>query len=83
MNFSLRPWNDNDVDSLVKYANNIHISSRLKNKFPHPYSMEHAIWFIAFANSNEPKHVMAIDINGEAGGGNWYTSTRRHLLQKC
>lgn len=69
MNFSLRQWNENDVDSLVKYANNIHISSRLTNKFPHPYTIEHAKWFIAFANSHEPKHVMAVDIHGEACGG--------------
>lgn len=69
MNFSLRPWNENDLDSLVKYANNIHISSRLTNKFPHPYTIEHARWFIQFANSDETKHVMAIDINGEACGG--------------
>jgi RimJ/RimL family protein N-acetyltransferase len=69
MNFSLRPWNENDVESLVKYANNIHISSRLTNKFPHPYTTEHARWFIQFANANEPKHVMAIDIEGEACGG--------------
>ena len=69
MNFTLRPWNENDLDSLVKYANNIHISSRLTNKFPHPYTTEHAKWFIAFANSDETKYVMAIDINGEACGG--------------
>jgi RimJ/RimL family protein N-acetyltransferase len=69
MNFTLRPWNDNDLDSLVKYANNLSISKNMTNKFPHPYTIESGKAFIAFTKQHLPVHVFAIDMNGEAIGG--------------
>lgn len=69
MQFTLRPWAISDVDSLVKYANNFHIAKWLTNKFPHPYTEEDGKNFIAFATSDHPSTIMAIDINGEACGG--------------
>jgi RimJ/RimL family protein N-acetyltransferase len=59
----------NDLDSLVKHANNPGISGRLTNKFPYPYTAENAKNFIEFATSKTPRNIMAIDINGEAVGG--------------
>lgn len=69
MNFTLRPWSLQDVDSLVKYANNPNIAKNLTNQFPHPYTKADGEKFIAFANQNSPPHILAIDINGEAVGG--------------
>ena len=42
MNFTLRPWNTKDIDSLVKYANNINIAKFMTDKFPNPYTKENA-----------------------------------------
>ena len=67
--FTLRPWSINDLDSLVKYANNTNISKNLTNKFPHPYTAENGKWFIEFATKDNLIHIFAIDINGEAVGG--------------
>ena len=69
MHFKLRPWNINDLDSLVLSANNINISKFLMNKFPYPYTKEAGERFIAFATNDNPVHVMAIEINGKAVGG--------------
>lgn len=69
MKFSLRPWTDNDLDSLVKYANNFNISKNMTNKFPHPYTEEDRKAFLKIACSGSPTHIFAIDINGEAVGG--------------
>jgi RimJ/RimL family protein N-acetyltransferase len=69
MNFTLRPWTINDLNSLVKYANNPEIAGRLTNKFPYPYTEENGRNFIEFATKNTPRNIMAIDINGEAVGG--------------
>ena len=69
MEFTLRPWCKNDLDSLVKYANNIKIASNLTDKFPYPYTREAGEAFIAFATSDDPSHIFAIEINGEASGG--------------
>jgi len=69
MLFTLRPFTQNDIPSLVKYANNIKIAQFMTNQFPNPYTEEKGRAFIMFANSNSPVHIMAIEINGEAAGG--------------
>ena len=69
MHFTLRPWNINDLDSLVKHANNPKIAANLTNKFPYPYTKENGKMFIDFATKGNPAHIFAIDINGEACGG--------------
>lgn len=58
-----------DLDSLVRYANNINIARFLTNQFPHPYTEENGRAFIEFAMSGTPMRIMAIDINNEAVGG--------------
>ena len=69
MNFTLRPWTIDDAESLALYANNYEISKNLTDKFPHPYTLENAKAFIAFANGDLPHFIQAIDINGQASGG--------------
>ncbi len=69
MEFKLRPWTLNDLNSLVKYANNKDIAKFMTDGFPHPYIEEAGRGFIAFATKDDPIHIFAIDINGEAVGG--------------
>ena len=69
MHFSLRPFTINDLDSLVKYANNPNIANNLTDKFPYPYTKENGKMFIEFATKNTPTNIFAIDINGEICGG--------------
>lgn len=69
MHFTLRPFTVNDLNSLVKYANNPKIANNLTDKFPYPYTKENGKMFIEFATKNTPTNIFAIDINGEACGG--------------
>lgn len=69
MYFSLRPWTPNDLESLVKYANNKKIAMFMTDKFPHPYTIEKGKEFIEFAIKETPPYILAIDIKGEAIGG--------------
>lgn len=69
MQFLLRPWNNNDLPSLVKYGNNWNVAKNLTNRFPHPYTEQDGQSFIAMATSDDPIHIFAIDINEEAAGG--------------
>lgn len=69
MKFTLRPWTESDLESLVKYANNFNISKNMTNKFPHPYTIEDGKTFLRYATTGSPIHIFAIDINGEAVGG--------------
>src|SRR5687767_9138286 len=69
MNFILRNWQIEDLDSLVKYADNYKIAKNLTNKFPHPYIAENGKKFIAMAMTDSPVRIFAIDVDGEAIGG--------------
>ena len=68
-NFSLRPWHMNDLNSLVKHANNTNVARFLTDAFPHPYLPAHGRTFIEMAAQADPIHIFAIEVNGEACGG--------------
>jgi ribosomal-protein-alanine N-acetyltransferase len=67
IDFCLRPWESQDLDSLVRYANNKKIADFMTNKFPHPYTEENGRMFIEFARSHA--FIMAIEVEGKACGG--------------
>lgn len=69
MQFKLRPWAPTDADSLVKYANNWNVAKYLTDAFPHPYTPADAKRFIEMATKDDPIHIFAIEVNGEAVGG--------------
>ncbi len=69
MEYKLRPWTINDLESLVKYANNQNIAKNLTDRFPHPYTLENGKAFIEMATQNIPTSIFAIEINGQASGG--------------
>lgn len=65
----VRRWQPQDVDSLVRYANNINVAKQLRDRFPHPYSPANALAFLKIATRGEGSTNLAIDIGGEAVGG--------------
>ncbi len=69
MKAHLRPWTLDDVDALVKYANNPRVAANLTDGFPHPYTKEDAERFITMAMSATPTRIFAIECNNEAVGG--------------
>jgi RimJ/RimL family protein N-acetyltransferase len=64
----LREWNKADLDSLVKYANNMNVAKWLTNGFPHPYTQEDGKAYISTVTNDNPAKVFAIEVNGEAVG---------------
>ena len=69
MQFKLRPWSMNDLESLVQNANNPAIAKNMMDQFPYPYTTEAGIKFIEFATKDQPIHIFAIEIEGKAVGG--------------
>ena len=69
MEFVLRPWTLDDIDSLVKYANNPNIAANLTDAFPSPYRKENGVAFIKMALQHSPTQIFTIEVNGEASGG--------------
>lgn len=68
MEFKLRPWTINDLDSLVTYANNLNIAKFLTDAFPHPYTIADGKLYIESVIKNDPTNIFAIDIGGQSVG---------------
>ena len=68
MDFILRPWNFDDLDSLVGYANNFNIAKNMTNAFHHPYMREDGERFINMTLQHSPTNIFAIEIEGKASG---------------
>lgn len=69
MKFILRSWLINDIDSLVKHANNWNVAKYMNDGFPHPYTKEHAEKFILMTQNFNPQRFFAIIADGKAIGG--------------
>jgi len=69
MQYNLRPWMIDDLDSLVMFANNNNIAKFMMDKFPHPYTREAGENFINFATQESPVNIFAIEVEGKAAGG--------------
>src|SRR5687767_9218473 len=67
MKTTLRPFTKEDLDSLVKYANNPKIAKNMTDAFPNPYTRNSGEAFLKMAMT-EPIHLFAIDCEGEAIG---------------
>ncbi len=65
---TLRLWTMKDLDSLLKYGNNLNIAKNMRDRFPHPYTRKAAIEFIEQFGKEKHAEVFAIDFNGEAIG---------------
>ena len=66
---TIRLWNAQDADALVKYANNYHIWKNLRDGFPHPYTAQNARDFLKAAAGQNPATYFAIATAEEAIGG--------------
>ena len=65
----LRDWQESDLESLVRYANNRNVSINLRDRFPYPYTEEDGrAWLSLCADSPRPTHF-AIATPTEAIGG--------------
>ena len=69
MQFILRPWTINDLDNLVKYANNKNIAQNMMDRFPHPYSLEAGTAFLEMTIKTSPPNLLAIEIDKKTVGG--------------
>ena len=68
MDYKLRKWNEADLDSLVKCANNNNIAKWLTNGFPHPYTEEDGKAYLSMVTNDNPTKVFAIEVDGKAVG---------------
>ena len=65
----LRPWQVDDRESLVRYANNRKVWRNLTDLFPHPYTLADADVWLSLAPLIGRSVHFAIVVDGEAVGG--------------
>ena len=64
----IRPWALTDADALQRHANNRNVSQHLRDRFPFPYEMQHAVTFLDWVTRQPSPTVWAIDVQGIAAG---------------
>ena len=65
----VRDWAADDLQSLVRHANNWNIWINLRDRFPHPYTEADGRGFLAHMTARDSNTVWAIEVDGEAAGG--------------
>ena len=64
----LRKLREEDAQDLAHLANNKKIADNLRNVFPHPYTLEDAIWFINYDGTEAKDHRWAIEYENKFTG---------------
>lgn len=72
-NFTLRTWEPEDAPLLAANADNMRIWNRVRDLFPHPYTVADAETFIASARAKERVWDFAVEVGGVAAGGVGFT----------
>jgi ribosomal-protein-alanine N-acetyltransferase len=67
--FVIRGWKKGDEISLQKHADNPNVSGNLMDRFPSPYTMEAAIWWVNSLVGQDPLINFAITIDDKVVGG--------------
>lgn len=65
---ALRPWEMEDLQDLVTYANNPKIAQNLTDMFPHPYTRENGISFIQMTKNMQNGVILCIALDNKVAG---------------
>ena len=65
---TVRSFRPDDVESIARYANNRAIWRNLRDRLPHPYTVDNAIRFLEAFAFQRPETCFAIAVEGEAVG---------------
>lgn len=70
---NVRSWEWRDRDAIVRHANNRNVSINLRDRFPYPYTIRDARFWLEHVVGHQPETNFAIDVAGEAVGGIGFT----------
>ncbi len=65
---AVRSFRATDAAELARQADNRKVWLQLRDRFPHPYSVDNARQFIAFARGGEPETAFAITVDDRPVG---------------
>ena len=70
---TVRSWEWRDRDAIVRHANNRNVSINLRDRFPHPYTINDARTWLDIVVGIKTETNFAIAVGGEAVGGIGFT----------
>ena len=59
----MRSFRETDAAELARHANNRNVWLQLRDRFPHPYTVDDARGFIAFASGAQPETAFAVTVD--------------------
>jgi len=65
----IRDWRREDLDSLLRYANNANIAANLRDQFPHPYTRRDGLDYLNYVRTMNVPMSFAMEFGSEAIGG--------------
>ncbi len=65
---TIRNFRPDDVESIARYANNRAVWRNLRDRMPHPYSVDDAVRFLEMIAHQSPPTSFAIAVGSEACG---------------
>ncbi len=68
MNVRLRPWQANDLEPLVKLADNKRIYDQVRDLFPHPYTIDDGKYWLSVNVGVTPVINFVIEVDGQFAG---------------
>jgi len=67
--YQVREFRADDIEGLVRHANNENVARNLEDRFPHPYTREDARGWLAHVAEQDPPTQFAIATEREVIGG--------------
>ena len=64
----VRSFRESDAAELARHANNHKVWLQLRDRFPHPYTIDDARGFIAFAGGANPETAFAVTVDDQPVG---------------
>jgi RimJ/RimL family protein N-acetyltransferase len=65
----VRSWRSDDLDALIRHADNPRVAEQLRDRFPQPYTRAAGEAWIAVASSMQPESSFVVEAGGELVGG--------------
>jgi len=65
----VRNWRKDDLEALLRHANNAKIAANLRDQFPHPYTRRDGIEYLNYVRAMDVPMSFAVEYGDEAAGG--------------